>query len=103
MKNKDLYKTAEERIYKFREYCGSHTCSDCPVYSRYSRECAFLWLELPVLNLMPCPFCGSSELVIIRGDSAERCYGIRCRNCYTLSPMQKTQEAAVENWNRRLK
>lgn len=57
MQNKDKYKTPQERVKAFNEYCSLHSCECCeldkyddPDYEAFPNalncSCTFYWLEL---------------------------------------------------------
>ena len=54
------------------------------------------------MNIKPCPFCGKAARVI-GGNCEEPYYWVECSdiNCMANTLGQKTQEKAIELWNRR--
>lgn len=64
-----------------------------------------LKLEIAIINILNnklknCPFCGNSELEIIK-DSAN-CFTVECNDCKTSIGYQKTPIIAFEKWNNRI-
>lgn len=54
-------------------------------------------------ELQPCPFCGGHDLgdeLFILDDTDD--YFIFCGKCKSSGSMQKTQEEAIEAWNKRV-
>lgn len=57
------------------------------------------------LNLLPCPFCGSTNLKVLEGQIiGNRPVGpnrmIRCEDCHVTGPYT-LKEAAILHWNKR--
>lgn len=48
----------------------------------------------------PCPFCGSTEVVMYGG--ASWCYML-CKGCEAAGPLAQTAEEALRWWNERVK
>lgn len=46
-------------------------------------------------RLKPCPFCGSTELVIV-----EIGVWVECKGCKTLGPDGNSEQEALEKWNK---
>lgn len=53
---------------------------------------------MPVVILKPCPFCGSTNLVIPQGAPE---YWVLCDDCNASTEACTLQETAVKRWNRR--
>lgn len=52
-------------------------------------------------KLKPCPFCGGQASVLTRGEIT---FFARCSKCYaTIDGFFKTEEMAIESWNRRVR
>lgn len=61
--------------------------------------------------LLPCPFCGSSNVELVNTWTA--CYWLECEcgaqidgesfpNDYSLADHEKSKRSAIEKWNRRV-
>jgi len=113
MTNEEKYKTPEDRLAAFREYCDRHrekfngcTIGNCPLRTTSTRACQFFWLALEAEEdkPLPCPFCGgeaevveASRLVMPRGTF------VQCKNCWAFVAGFKTKTDAIAAWNRRMK
>lgn len=74
---------------------------------KHEQQCAIH----DVINLLPCPFCGSKAEKRVRGGTSDYdwnkvYYDIRCTNndCYLQDGAEwncKTYEEVVEMWNKR--
>ena len=59
-------------------------------------------------ELKPCPFCGGMARVIEHtfyetSDFTSHSYGVECCDCFTKSfQFYKTEEKAINAWNRRV-
>ncbi len=53
-------------------------------------------VEAAVTELLPCPFCGNTDVYVMTGVKS-----IKCEQCGTLGPFGHDQEAAVLAWNTR--
>ena len=111
MTNGEKFKTAEERIAGWREYCKKHysedkNCSECPLWKLGALECRFPWLELEYkedLRLEPCPFCGRTPVMENNVDSMRSLsYYVKCA-CGARFASALSESVAVEQWNRRAK
>ena len=51
-------------------------------------------------ELKPCPFCGSTHIVVVDDDD-ERYPYVQCCDCNTSTDVSPTKEEAVEWWNHR--
>lgn len=49
-------------------------------------------------ELKPCPFCGGEADVDIGNFGGMVCY---CKQCFSQGKQCKTEEEAIETWNRR--
>lgn len=102
MTNGEKFKTAEERIVGWREYCKKYysldkRCSECPLWK--SGECRFRWLDLESEEeLEKCPFCGSKA----KERKSKGLYYVFCTNCFVKTVDSITQDAAISAWNRRV-
>lgn len=69
MLNQEKYKTPEERINAFNEWCFNRDCKSCELKSRNNFDsgaiCRFYWLALEAEEEKPepCPFCGGECLL----------------------------------------
>lgn len=57
---------------------------------------------MTVMDMIPCPFCGSSDLRVhvYRGEEPEAF--VQCHNCATCGPSGTDKDHAIERWNTRL-
>lgn len=55
-------------------------------------------------NLKPCPFCGSSDISVLRYGPWSNYYA-QCNNCYIAAPdpslTNLTEKEAINFWNKR--
>lgn len=102
MTNGEHYKTCEERIDAHDAYCASRVgaCGgECD-------RCAFAWLAMEYKpKPMPCPFCGSKEIITVKSDWFDKEYYFpRCGSCGTeMGVSSESEDEAFEVWNRRVK
>ena len=52
-------------------------------------------------NLKPCPFCGSTDIVITQKHGFLSGGYAMCRGCYATTRSSVYTDEAVANWNRR--
>jgi Lar family restriction alleviation protein len=52
-------------------------------------------------NLKACPFCGSSDVHIVKDNYGNSLWWVACYNCGAESKPHKSIAEAVEAWNRR--
>lgn len=57
-------------------------------------------------NLMPCPFCGGTEIIVNQdaNDKWERWFA-ECGSCFSRGPidiLDQSKEEAIKRWNIRL-
>ena len=50
------------------------------------------------VELKPCPFCGSTDILFYE---ANRTYQASCRDCEARAQYAYSRKEAVSNWNRR--
>ena len=100
MTNGEKYKTAEERINGFRQLCKTHMgCTGCPLApERHMWECAFLWLDLEAATEqpLPCPFCGSTDVVVQDVGGFE----LACQGCGFHTPSYIVIEELISEYQR---
>jgi len=53
------------------------------------------------VELLPCPFCGCSELHSFEHSENDVSFGFQCMNCWMTGPQFITKEEAVTAWNNR--
>lgn len=74
-KNQDKFKTADERVKAFNEWCRSRECTECVFEGKYNlRVCALYWLDLGAEEEKPlsCPICGRDIEIRTIGDYRNR-------------------------------
>lgn len=78
MTNEERYKTTEERVKAFEEFCENRECIGCPL-GKLSKPngCRFAWLALEAEEQMPCPFCGARCDLVSRGEDVR----VSCSEC----------------------
>ena len=110
MTNEEKFKTPEERLAAFREYCDRHrekfngcTIGNCPLRTTSTRACQFLWLALEAEEEKPldCPFCGGE--CVAHHDDERVGYAVFCLECKANSRVYTTKADAIAAWNRRAK
>jgi Lar family restriction alleviation protein len=53
-------------------------------------------------KLLPCPFCGSKNLVFTNGTYVARhAHSVRCKDCGAKNGFYTKRENAITGWNRR--
>lgn len=54
-------------------------------------------------KLKPCPFCGDEHPFVnkIKTNFFEDRYAVMCENCQSMGKYCKTEDQAIEAWNRR--
>ena len=108
MTNEEKYKTPEDRLAAFREYCDRHrekfngcTIGNCPLRTTSTRACQFFWLALEAEEdkPLPCPFCDYPSPYL--HNDGER-WLVDCGACGA-QIFRATRESAIAAWNRRVK
>ena len=51
-------------------------------------------------NLNPCPFCGSTDVIIVERHGFFNLSYVMCRGCQATTKSSISREDAVANWNR---
>ena len=107
MTNEQKYKTAEERIKAFDDFCKGQgdRCNHCEIakkrlsISRRS-ECVVYWLALEADEEKPepCPFCGNKYLAITK-DGNNR-WSVSCTACLYESRHHADRDTAIAAHNR---
>ena len=106
--NEMRFKTAEERVKAFGEFCKNEFCNqcnhlDCKLHKQGSAilHCYDGWLALEADEEKPdpCPFCGSQ---MGEGQSGDNKRVLICdnRNCGYITPKSNTRAEAVAAHNR---
>jgi Lar family restriction alleviation protein len=57
-------------------------------------------LEVEIMKLLNCPFCGSDEVTCIEGVSIS---WVICVKCGADGPVASTSVGAIRKWNERIK
>ena len=107
MLNQDRYKTVEERVRAFRNYCNP-IVGNCGTRCRLSEpdksggydmlNCFAYWLTLEAKSdIEPCPFCGYK---CVSMESSIGDFFVGCGRCYYRIGGEKTQAAAISAHNR---
>lgn len=52
-------------------------------------------------ELLPCPFCGGDDLIIVGGPVEDDWCAVSCLGCMTVGPHNYTDPHAIAAWNRR--
>lgn len=99
MTNEQKYKTPEERVKAFNEWCFNRYCESCKLKSHSldgNYGCRFYWLALEAEEDKPgkCPFCGG-ETEIITGSG----YQVSCIHCNYTSEVYRNKDKAVAAHN----
>ena len=103
MTNAEKFKTSEERAKAFRKFCRGYgdSCNGCKVadFSEGILErCAFSWLdrEAEEENMLPCPFCGGTDVVVQDFGGFE----IVCQRCGFHTPPYVAREELISEYQR---
>jgi Lar family restriction alleviation protein len=101
MTNGEKFKTAEERLSGFEEFCSKNNCENCVLsHCKDWTICQFAWLELEDKEeILKCPFCGSKADINTVGNK----YFVRCHDCLIETPLYSSSEEVIAAWNRRAK
>jgi Lar family restriction alleviation protein len=80
-----------------------HTCdtpnyTDGPCQACAEEKAAFMAKK--VNNLLPCPFCGSTNLTLDNLGEGDDWF-VSCNNCEIQQIANYTKETAVQRWNTR--
>ena len=99
--NEMRYKTAEDRVKAFGEFCDHNICDkSCAAYGNLTcetSECMARWLSLEAEEEKPepCPFCGK-ECRVLRG----RIVSVSCSECNYMSSGSTEEAEAIATHNR---
>ena len=104
MTNEEKYRTPEDRAEACRKFCNSKQCNECECAKDGRRRvslCEFRWLDLEAKDekLLACPFCGSTDVKVIRATISG--HVVTCDNCWAASRAEATRADAIAAWNRR--
>lgn len=60
-------------------------------------------MTIPPVNLLPCPFCGLADDLLVpqHGAAGEFWWEVYCDNCCATGPSSTTEAEAIEAWNTR--
>ena len=96
MTNCEKFKTAKEREIAFGEWCKTQQ-HDCPRGSKCLR-CMFEWLDLEAEEekMLPCPFCGGTDLVIQDVGGFE----LECHGCGFTTPAYMDADKLISEYQR---
>ena len=105
MLNQDKYKTAEERVKAFNEWCRrKSSCGKCE-FHKFTRGCAgggceFYWLALEAEEEKPepCFFCGNKYLAITKDGN--NLWSVSCTACLYESRHHADRDTAIAAHNR---
>lgn len=108
MTNAEKFKTADERARALTKWCAGkqktaigkvakHECSDCPL-DEHAPCCFFFWLDLEAEDekQLPCPFCGSTDVVIQDVGGFE----LACQGCGFHTPSYMVLEKLTSEYQR---
>ena len=105
MKNEQKYKTAEERVKVFTEWCRrKSSCGKCE-FHKFTHGCAgggceFYWLALEAEEEKPepCPFCENKYLAITKDGN--NLWSVSCTACLYESRHHADRDTAIAAHNR---
>jgi hypothetical protein len=100
MTNGEKFKTADERIKHFSEFCATRKCDICKCTGKGASilKCAFDWLDLEYREeLKNCPFCVGEAILYKR-----ECSFVKCHDCDAESFHGELSDEVVAAWNRRV-
>ena len=105
MTNEEKYKTPNERIEAFLEFCTKKKCDKCECSKQEKKGislCEFVWLTLEAEEekLLRCPFCGGEADTTLLGGHE---FSVRCYECLAETDTYETRGEAIAAWNRRVK
>lgn len=100
MKNKEKYKTVEERSEAFEKLCRNYASCEC-CKAKGHGNCSFYWLELEAnkKDPEPCLFCGGKMKILSYPVVGDRYY-LMCEECLCRTKAYPTVEEAVAAHNR---
>ena len=111
--NEQKYKTAEERVKAFGEFCKNEFCNqcnhlDCKLHKQGSAilHCYDGWLALEAEEEKPenCPFCGKNFVSVINHKAHPNKCAVECYNreddCCYRGPFKSTEAEAIAAHNR---
>lgn len=107
--NEMRYKTAEERVKAFGEFCRKQKeCSNCKIENGrdgiMTCDCMAYWLALEADDEKPenCPFCGGKTKVVNGTKMPYTTFAVKCANdhCGYLSCIKVEKEWAISAHNR---
>ncbi len=53
-------------------------------------------------EILPCPFCGSTELHAFEHHEGEESFGFQCARCWMTGPQFASKAEAITAWNTRI-
>lgn len=109
MTNGEKYKSIDDRVYAFRQYCAETECPNCCIKESKDRigqrdRCILTWLALEFEEKpLPCPFCGGKTEIDSTIHYGSYYYFVECKNCHMSSISCLIKDEAIAAWNRRVK
>lgn len=99
MTNYEKYKTTEERVKAFKEWCQG-LCGTCPLERHMLNGCGMFWLDLEAEGNnpipLPCPFCGCTDVVMQDVGGFE----LACQGCGFHTPAYMEAEKLISEYQR---
>ena len=101
MTNGEKFQTAEDRAKAFDKFCIGKDCGSCALSVKVqvsSRVCEYGWLDLEAEEeeQLPCPFCGSTDVVIQDVGGFE----LACQGCGFHTPSYMVLEQLISEYQR---
>ena len=96
MTNAEKFKTAGERAKAFEKWCRNRPSSTCCKDVHSCNMCHYAWLDLEAEEekMLPCPFCGGTNLVIQDVGGFE----LECQGCGFHTPSYMDKEKLISEY-----